>query len=113
MALGTITKRKASQVGQESMGVAVISVVGDSAYPTGGSASFEDKVQTALGMGSIELYGVTALDAKGYQVAWDRTNDKLKVYRGDNDNAGDGPMVEVPNTTDLSGVTFELTVIFI
>ncbi len=112
MAIGTITKVKATQGHQESMGCAIITMVGDSAYPTGGTASFEDEVRKKLLMGNVELFNVQALDGKGYLLGYDHENDKLKVYHGNNDAGADGPAVEVSNTTDLSGVTFVLALTF-
>lgn len=42
---------------------------------------------------------------KGYWFDYDYTNQKMLVYWGDNNNAADGPAVEVPNTTDISTLT--------
>lgn len=112
MAIGTITKIKATQGHQESLGCAIITMVGDSAYPTGGTANFEDEVRKKLLMGNVELYDVKALDGKGYVLGYDYENDKLKVYRADYDAVADGPLVEVPDTTNLSGVTFVISVTF-
>lgn len=45
----------------------------------------------------------------GYTARWDSANDKVFLYQGDNDNAGDAPLVEVANTTDVSDVEVDFT----
>jgi hypothetical protein len=42
--------------------------------------------------------------AAGYVFVWDKTAGKVVAYWGDNNNAADGPGVEVPNATDLTAV---------
>lgn len=67
----------------------------DASYPTGGY-SFTVPLRYP--------YMVIA-SGGGYIYEWDRTNKKLKVLYFDYDAAADGAAVEVPNGTDLSGVT--------
>lgn len=38
----------------------------------------------------------------GYVFNYDKANGKVIAYYGDNNNAADGPLIEVPGTTDLS-----------
>lgn len=87
-----------------------ISFAGDGAYPTGGTASFEAAYQAKV-LSARTIVTVIPGDCGGYVPVYDRTNDKLKVYYADNNNASDGPLIEVPNATDLSAVTFRLTVV--
>jgi hypothetical protein len=86
----------------------LLSFAADNAYPTGGTPNFQALVRTALKVGHLELVGVVPQDCGGYQVGYDKLNDKLKVYTGDNDNVADGPAVQVGNTVDLSAATFRL-----
>lgn len=77
----------------------------DSSYPTNG----EDYSST-LGndVMSLQIHSFS-----GYTFHPDYANKKIKVYVGDNDNAGDAPGAEVANTTNLaalSAVPFEATV---
>ncbi|HEU0080235.1 MAG TPA: hypothetical protein VFQ76_21490 [Longimicrobiaceae bacterium] len=88
-----------------------ISFAADGAYPTGGTAAFETFVRAAIARGAVDVIAVIPGDCGGYVPVYDRANDKLKVYYGDNNNASDGPLVEVPNTTDLDAVTFNLTIL--
>jgi hypothetical protein len=95
-----------------------LSIAGDSSYPTGGTASFKAKVVAAakaadpsLRIDADNIMGILPLDTKGYQLAYDKANDKLKVYYVDNDAVADSAMIEVPNTTDLSAVTFRASFI--
>lgn len=69
----------------------------DSSYPTGGEAV------DVTGNQSFEV--LVAQSKAGYVFSWDRANQKLLAYHGDNDNVADGPLVQVPDTTNLSAVT--------
>lgn len=109
MALGTITaQEQAAAVGP--LFADRISFAADGAYPTGGSAGFLALAQAKIGAAK-NIIAVLAQDCGGYMPAYDFTNDKLKVYYGDNNNASDAPAVEVPNATDLSAVTFNLVIL--
>lgn len=71
----------------------------DSSYPTNGE-SF-----TAADLG---LTAITNFEAQpstvGYVAVWDRSTSapKLMAFYGDNNNASDGPLIEVPNATSLT-----------
>jgi len=81
--------------------VSVTTITGDSSYATGGYAI------TANQVGFSRITAVLAVGANtGYVPTWDATNSKLKVFYGDNNNASDGPLIEVPAATDLSAVSF-------
>ena len=111
MALGTITLD--SDAGAQPSAptfVDVIHCAGDGAYPTGGTPGFAALFQ-AKTKDSRSPVAVISQDCGGYVAVYDLANDKLKVYYGDNNNASDGPLIEVPNATDLSGVTFRLVVL--
>lgn len=85
--------------------VNVVDVALDNSYPTGGEALSARE----LGMQTV----LTALPelAAGYVARYNQSTGKLMVYYGDNNNASDGPLIEVPNATDLSAVTVRMTVI--
>lgn len=72
----------------------------DSSYPTGGEAF------TVADLGFKVLPRWIEIETSaGYIFKIDRTNLKVIAYMGDNNNASDGPLIEVANTTDLSAVT--------
>jgi len=77
----------------------IADVTFDSSYATGG----EEVKPAQLGLRNVFL--VQAGNSGGYAFEYDYTNTKLKAYYGDNDSASDGPLVEVPNATNLSAVT--------
>lgn len=78
----------------------IVDVDFDSSYPTGG----ESLTASDLGFaGTVDL--LLAEPQSGYVFEYDRVNSKLLAYYGDNNNASDGPLIEVPNTTNLSTVT--------
>jgi hypothetical protein len=106
MALGTITSRDSVAV-VGPVFIDRVSFPGDSAYPTGGTTGFLAKLQAVIGADKA-IVAVLPQDCGGYTPVYDYTNDKLKVYYSDNNNTSDGPAIEVPNTTDLSGTTFNV-----
>jgi len=110
MAIGAITTTEQTPTnGPQRMDA--ISFAGDGAYPTGGTAAFQTTLRAALGVGNVDVVAVIPIDCGGYVPAWDNATGKLKVYHGNNDGGADGPLVEVPNATDLSAVTFKVLVV--
>lgn len=111
MALGAITvAEKAGQVPSNPVFMDRISCAGDGAYPTGGTTGFKATFQAAIKNGRTPMF-VAVEDCGGYVPVYDVANDKLKVYYANNDGGSDGPLIEVPNATDLSAVTFKLVVV--
>lgn len=80
----------------------VLSLNGDSLYPTGGTPGFQMLVRALFGDNRTVL-AVIAQDCGAYSCFYDAVNDKLKVLT----NAG----VEVANAFNLSAVPFNILVI--
>lgn len=79
----------------------IVSIAFDNSYPTNGEPlTFAD-----LGFSDAPDVVVCIGGHKGYSFDYDATNQKVLVYWGDNNNASDGPAVEVANTTDISAIT--------
>ena len=83
-------------------------IVPDASYPTGG-----ETVTIADSANDVTLERIEHLQANGggYIGVWDKPNQKLLLYYSDNNNASDGPLIEVPNTTDLSAITLNFLAI--
>lgn len=80
----------------------VVDVDFDSSYPTGG----ESLTASDLGFQhASDIKLVLASPDGGYIFQYDYTNKKLLAYYADYDAVADGALIQVPNTTDLSGVT--------
>lgn len=83
----------------------VKTVAFDNSYPTGGeqlgSAATAAAGAAALGLSTVLF--LHASSTSGYTFEYDYAG-KLLAYYGNND-AADGPLIEVPNATDLSAVT--------
>ena len=110
MALGTITKTiSAGESATVPLMADLLSFLGDSAYPTGGTTGFKALVQ-ANTLDQRAPIAVIGQQCGGYTPYYDYANDKLLVYYG-NFDASDGPLIQVPDTTDLSGVTFKVLVL--
>ena len=75
----------------------------DSSYPTGG----EPLTPSDFDLVSIDW--IQTQDGVGYALYYDRTNSKLLAYYG-NFDAADGPLIQVPNATDLSAVAVKVVV---
>ena len=106
MAIGTIT------VDEQSAGVGPIffdrvHFAGDGSYPTNGTAGILAALQAKIGADK-NIVAVLPQDCGGYVAGYDHANDKLKVYR---QTAATSALIEVPNTTDLSGTTFNLVIV--
>jgi hypothetical protein len=83
--------------------VKLVTLAFDSSYPTGGEALPTGTTTAKFGLSKVDF--VIIPTSAGYTFAYDYTNDKILAYYGDNNNAADGPAIEVPNTTDLSALT--------
>lgn len=98
----TISANPPELVGRERVVRATITF--DSSYPTGGEAF----TAAQLGLTSLKnVYASAGLGSTttGYVPAWNRSvsSPLLLVLMGDNNDASDGPLIEVANATDLSG----------
>lgn len=114
MALGTISLVGAERAGQTLEPVFRIHLqfLGDTSYPTGGSTGFTALVAAAVGKGVADI---TVLKVEkvglcgGYEPIFDLANDTLLMTRTAAINL---PAEEVPNTTAMDGVTFDLLVTY-
>jgi hypothetical protein len=110
-ALSTVALVTAHGHGASRLFADYITAVGPTTYPAGGTTGFAAVVAAAVGKGTVTVIAVLDSDCGGYHPVYDVAADKLKLYYIDNNNTSDGVMIEVPNTTDLSAVTFKMTVL--
>jgi hypothetical protein len=82
----------------------VVEATFDSSYATGG----ESLTAADLGVKRIEHVS-QEISSTGHVVVYDYANSLLKAYYGNYD-AADGPLIEVPNGTNLSAVVARLIV---
>lgn len=109
MAIGTLTVdgKKQSAPSQTTF-IDAISLVGDGAYPTGGSTGVQAALRAKTG-DNRTILGVIPIGLNGgYLPVWDLANGKLIMLTTDGTAA---PPVEVANAANLSGTTFKLLVI--
>lgn len=103
MSLGTISY--AADSGYEPSAPvfgSLITLAGDGAYPTGGTAGFAAIVQQYF-RDRREIMAVISQDCGVYRAVYDKANDKLKVFAAN--------QTEVANATDLSATLFHILVI--
>lgn len=77
----------------------IVDIALDASYPTGG----ESITAGTFGLATVDF--VLCEPSAGYTFEYDHANSKLLAYYSDNNNASDGPAIQVPNTTDLSALT--------
>lgn len=68
-------------------------------YPTGGEA-FDLSNYFPKGVIAVDIF-----PKGGYVFEYDKVNKKVIAYHGDYGAVADGPLVEVPNGTNLSAIT--------
>lgn len=85
----------------------IADVVFDSSYPAGGEAVTAANFGFDLEIKHIACGLARDPDTVDNAVAldYDSAAKKLVAFWGDNNNAADGPLVEVPDTTNLSAYT--------
>lgn len=110
MALGTTTLITSGGADSGQVNVDRFTVVLDASYPTGGYTGLAAKL-TAAASRTPTIIAVFA-QSSGYVAYWDFTNSKLMLFYSDSNKASDGPMIQVPDTTDLSAVTLSLVVFY-
>lgn len=93
----TPTRLLASGVGGRRK-LTITNIAMDDSYPTGGEAV----AATVLGLTTVA--GAVTQASGGYQAEYDVSNGKVILYYADYDASGDGPLIEVPNATDVSTV---------
>ena len=76
----------------------VTNVTLDDAYATGGEAV------TAAQLGLSYVDHVSCSTNTGHVAQYDKANAKIILYYCDYNAVADGALIEVPNTTDVSGV---------
>lgn len=77
------------------------SVLFDSSYPTGGEVfAIADTTYDV----TLERIAHLSGTGGGYVIEWDKANQKAKLMMGDNNNAADGPLIEVADTTNIATV---------
>lgn len=85
----------------------VATVTFDSSYPTGG----ETLNASSFGLAFFE--DIVVNDSTGYtftpSIAAGGATALVLVYYGDNNNASDGPLIELPNATNISTLAVTVT----
>jgi hypothetical protein len=84
----------------------VLEVTFDAAYAAGGYAL------SAASLGLTTVHRVSGTPVSGYVPEYDLSAHKLKVMYGDNNNASDGPLIQVAdNTAGINALKSRLLVI--
>lgn len=104
MALGTITKSAGldSPGGPTPVFADLVSFLGDSTYPAGGTPGFQAAFRAAVGKGAREILAVIPGNAGDLLVTYDKANDKLFCRLISTGAEASG---------DLSGTTINLVVL--
>lgn len=103
----TISAQPPQLLGTERVVRATITF--DASYPTGGEA-FTAAQLGLTSLKDVQPYAGLGSSTTGYVPVWNRSvsSPLLLVLMGDNNNASDGPLIEVANTTDLSAFVCQI-----
>lgn len=104
MALGTITITPKVEKSDAVLYAEYVSIVGDGAYPTGGSTGFTASYTPVLKQGGREILAVIDLTNGANYLAYNKATDSLQAFVR-------ATGAEVANTTNLSGTTFTVLVL--
>lgn len=85
---------------EDGLNIYIAEYLPPTSYTTGG-----DVIDPAANTEIRRVSGV----AGGYVLEFVPATQKLKIMYGDNNNAADGPLIEIPSTTDLSATIFYCT----
>lgn len=83
----------------------VVKVDFDNSYPTGGAPLTANDLGFRTASSDDAQFHVQPAQVGGYTIEYDHTNHTLKVYEEDGAAVGKEALPEVPNATDLSGLT--------
>ncbi len=103
--LGAVTRDDDESIAGGNLFVDNLSFLGDDSYPTGGTP-FDDFVKAQLGDGR-DVIGIISNDCGIWEVQYIPGDDALGLLKAFVMSTG----VEVANAVDMSGTTFNLTVI--
>lgn len=79
-------------------------------YPAGGIPLDAGKLGCPNQIRSLELFSPAS--ANGFVYKYDLTNNKIRIYQGDNDNVADAPLIElVAATATPASATLALSVV--
>lgn len=90
MAFGTMTLIESKQVAQGPVFIDRVTLVGDGAYSSGGTAGLKAKLQLLTKDGRVP-FALNTEDGKGQLLQYDLANEKLLAYEQD----GGGALAEV------------------
>jgi hypothetical protein len=62
-------------------------------YPAGGVPLTKAKLGCPNFLQSVEIFDASS--ANGFLYKYDRTNEKIRIYQGDNDNVADAALIEL------------------
>jgi hypothetical protein len=112
MAIGTVTLTEGVAVGgapSAPVFMTQISFAGEASYPTGGMLGLQTAVRLAT-KDNRTVKGIVGMDCGGYVPVWIPATGAVMLYYG-NFDASDGPLIEVPNATDIHTTTLNLLVL--
>jgi hypothetical protein len=75
-------------------------------YPAGGVPLTKGNLGCPNSLEEVEL--VNPASSNGFVYKYDATNEKLRIYQGDNDNAADAPLIELLGAATPAAATLRL-----
>lgn len=104
----TIVKQRKEESGNKIYNITVAFGDGALTYPTGGVPLTAAKMGCPNNIISVLLVSPGA--ANGYVYKYNLANNKILIYQGDNDQAGDTALIELLNSIAPAAATLSLEV---
>lgn len=73
-----------------------------------GAETYDPDAEVGVAVDATGGISVVGQENGGYHVTWDHVNGQLAVKYSDNDQAGDGVLIDVPSTTDVGEVRLKV-----
>ncbi len=105
----TLVKQRKEDSSNKVINLTVAFGNGTLTYPSGGIPLDKAKMGCASAIINVNL--CSPASSNGFVYKYDLTNNKIRIYQGDNDNAADAPLIELLGAATPAAATLALEVV--
>lgn len=99
----SVVKSKIGEGGYKEQILSIAFGNGALTYPAGGIPLLKGKMGLPTDVQEFGL--IDPASANGFVYKYDKTNNKLRIYQGDNDNVADAPLIELTGAAAPAAAT--------
>lgn len=99
----TVTKKVMQDSGLREISANIVFGNGVLTYPAGGVPLTKAQLGLPVVLETVHLVDPSASD--GFLYKYDKANEKIRIYQGDNNNAADAPLIELVAATATPAAT--------